>query len=581
MGQVFAYLKDYKKECIIAPLFKMLEVIFELFVPLVVAGIIDYGIFAADKGYIWKMGGLLVVLATIGLSCTLVAQYFAARAAVGFSTKLKSALFAHIQALTYSELDTAGAATLITRMTSDVNALQTGVNWVLRLFLRSPCVVLGATIMAFTISVRAALIFVVVIVLLSLVIFGIMLRNIPMFRSVQNHLDSVLGLTRENLTGARVIRAFQREEDEIETFEARNQALMHIQMRAARFSALMNPATYLIINTGLAVLIWRGAIQVSAGSLSQGEVVALVNYLSQILVELIKLANVIIMATKALASGRRIQAIFDLKPSFDRTGGTVSRAGTTAVSFDHVGFTYANAGAESLSDLTFSAQAGDVIGVIGGTGSGKSTLVNLIPRFYDATRGEIRIFGRDVRDYPAEQLRDIISVVPQKAQLFKGTIRSNLLWGAPEADEAQIRAALESAQAAEFVFAKEDGLDEPVEQGGRNLSGGQRQRLTIARALVTQPDILILDDSASALDYATEARLRRALRELPQHPTVFIVSQRTASLRHADRIIVLDDGRAVGIGTHEELLRTCPVYAEIDRSQSRTDSTPSGKELEA
>lgn len=575
MKQVFSYLKDYKKECILGPTFKMLEVVFELFVPLVMAGVIDYGIAAGDTGYIWKMGGLLVVLAAVGLSCTLVAQFFAARAAVGFSQKLKSALFAHIQTLTFSELDTVGTATLITRMTSDVNTMQTGINWVIRLFLRSPCVVLGATVMAFTISTRAAMIFVAVIVLLSLVVFGIMLKNIPMFRSVQNHLDGVLELTRENLSGARVIRAFQREPDEMEHFEQRNQALMRIQMRAARFSALMNPATYVIVNAGLAVLIWRGAVQVSIGALSQGEVVALVSYLSQILVELIKLANVIIMATKAIASGKRIQAIFDLKPSFDRTGERVRESGGAAVEFENVGFAYAGAGGEALSDLSFSAQPGEVIGVIGGTGSGKTTLVSLIPRFYDAVRGAVRINGRDVRDYPAEQLREKIAVVPQKAVLFKGTIRSNLMWGAPDADEAQLRAALECAQAAEFVDAKELGLDEPVTQGGRNLSGGQRQRLTIARALVTQPEILILDDSASALDYATEARLRRALRELPQNPTVFIVSQRTASIRHADRIIVLEDGEAVGTGTHEQLLRTCPVYAEIDRSQS---SSEAGKE---
>lgn len=579
MKQVFSYLKDYKKECILGPLFKMLEVVFELFVPLVMAGIIDYGIVNADKAYLWKRGGLLVVLAVIGLSCTLVAQYFAARAATGFSQKLKSALFAHIQTLTYSELDTVGTATLITRMTSDVNTMQTGINWVIRLFLRSPCVVLGATILAFVISPRTALIFVAVIVLLSLVVFGIMLKNIPMFRSVQNHLDGVLELTRENLSGARVIRAFQREPDEMAHFEQRNQELMRTQMRAARFSALMNPVTYVIVNAGLAVLIWRGAIQVSVGTLSQGEVVALVSYLSQILVELIKLANVIIMATKAIASGKRIQAVFDRKPSFDRNGTRIQTSGGAAVEFDRVSFAYAGAAGESLSGISFAAQPGEVIGVIGGTGSGKSTLVNLIPRFYDVTRGAVRVNGRDVREYPAEQLREHISVVPQKAVLFKGTIRSNLMWGAPEADENQLRDALECAQAAEFVFAKERGLDAPVEQGGRNLSGGQRQRLTIARALVTQPDILILDDSASALDYATEARLRRALRELPQKPTIFIVSQRTASIRHADRIIVLEDGEAVGIGTHEQLLRTCPVYAEIDRSQSSTET--GAKEAEA
>lgn len=579
MNQVLSYLKGYRKECILGPTFKMLEVIFELFVPLVMADIIDYGIAAKDTVFLWQRGGLLIVLAAIGLSCTLVAQYFAARAATGFSQKLKSALFAHIQTLTYSELDTVGTATLITRMTSDVNTMQTGVNWVIRLFLRSPCVVLGATIMAFTISPRIALIFVAVIVLLSLVVFGIMLKNIPMFRNVQQHLDGVMELTRENLSGVRVVRAFQRETDEMEQFEQRNQALMRTQMRAARFSALMNPVTYVIINAGLAVLIWRGAIQVSVGSLSQGEVVALVSYLSQILVELIKLANVIIMATKAIASGKRIQAIFDLKPSFERQGARVQEdSAAPAVEFDGVGFAYAGAGGESLSNLTFTARRGEVIGVIGGTGSGKSTLVNLIPRFYDVTRGVVRVAGRDVREYPAEQLREHIAVVPQKAVLFQGTIRSNLMWGAPEAEESQLRAALECAQAAEFVFAKDRGMDAYVEQGGRNLSGGQRQRLTIARALVTQPDILILDDSASALDYATEARLRRALRELPQKPTVFIVSQRTASIRHADRIIVLEDGTAVGIGTHEQLLQTCPVYAEIDRSQSRAEV---GKEQKA
>ena len=573
MWKLLTYLKDYKKESVLGPLFKLLEASFELLVPLVVASIIDVGIENRDTGYVFMMGGLLLLLAVVGLASSLTAQYFAAKAAVGFSTKLKHALFAHIESLSYSEIDRLGTTSLITRMTSDVNQVQSGVNLVLRLFLRSPFIVFGAMIMAFTIDVKAALIFVVAIPLLSIVVFGVMLISIPLYKKVQAGLDRVLGITRENLTGARVIRAFGKEEEEIDEFEGANLALNRVQMFVGRISALMNPLTYVIINGALIALIWTGAIRVEAGIITQGAVVALVNYMSQILVELVKLANLIITVTKAIACGNRIQDVFEVKTSLpdeaqERVKEKESReTGSEMVRFEHVGLVYQEASEESLTDITFTAKEGQVIGVIGGTGSGKTSLVNLIPRFYDSTSGEIRIEGEDIRSYPLSQLREKIGVVPQKAVLFYGDIRSNMRWGKNDATDEDIWEALETAQAAEFVKKKEGGLDALVEQGGKNFSGGQRQRLTIARALVKKPKILILDDSASALDYATDAALRRGIREKLVGTTVFIVSQRAASILHADQIIVLEDGNVAGIGTHEELLGNCEVYREIYESQ--------------
>lgn len=574
MKKLLVYLKDYKKETVLAPLFKMLEATFELFVPLVMAAIIDQGIGGGNVTYVLRMGGLLVALGVIGLVCSITAQYFAAKAAVGFSTKLKHALFEHIQGLSFTEIDTLGTSTMITRMTSDVNQAQNGVNMVLRLFLRSPFIVFGAMIMAFTIDVKAAFIFVVTIPLLSVVVFGIMMLTMPMYKKVQAGLDSVLGATRENLTGARVIRAFNKEQEEIEAFEEKNEALSHMQLFVGKLSALTNPVTYIIINAATIILLYTGAVRVDEGTITQGQVVALVNYMSQILIELVKLANLIITITKALACANRIQGVFEIESSMEwrqrltDAGNEGGRQKTDyMVEFDHVHLMYAGAGAESLSDLDFRVKKGETVGIIGGTGSGKSSLVNMIPRFYDATRGCVRVDGRDVRDYGMEELRQKIGIVPQKAVLFQGTIRDNLLWGKKDATEEELWQAVETAQAKEFVEQKEGKLNASVAQAGRNLSGGQRQRLTIARALVGRPDILILDDSASALDYATDAALRQSIRNMEGDMTVFIVSQRASSIRHADQIIVLEDGEVADIGTHDELLARCSVYQEIYYSQ--------------
>lgn len=567
MRKLLIYMKDYKKESFLAPLFKLLEASFDLIVPLVIAQIINVGIANRDTGYILLMCGLLVVQGIVGLVCAITAQYFAAKAAVGFSTKLRHALFNKIQTLSYSELDTVGTSTLITRMTSDVNQVQNGVNLVLRLFLRSPFIVFGAMIMAFTIDVRSALVFAVAIPLLSIVVFGIMLWTMPLYKKVQQALDRVLSTTRENLTGVRVIRAFCKEKTEIDEFDSRNNALNHLQQFVGKISALMNPLTYVLINLAVVVLIYVGALQVNSGNLNQGDVVALYNYMSQILVELVKLANLIITITKALACANRVQSVLELSSSLEKTPEVQAEANPAKVEFRHVNLRYHGAGADSLSDIDFRAEPGQTIGIIGGTGSGKTSLVNLIPHFYDATGGMVLVDGRDVKSYDPDELRHKIGVVPQKAVLFKGTIRENLLWGNPNATPADIDQALEVSQAKEIVDGKEGGLEAPVEQNGKNLSGGQRQRLTIARALVRNPEILILDDSASALDFATDARLRKAIREMANSPTVFIVSQRTSSIRHADKIIVLDDGQVCGIGTHDELLKNCEVYQEIYQSQ--------------
>lgn len=571
MKKLLVYLKDYKKESVLGPLFKLLEASFELIVPLVIAAIIDTGVANGDRGYVMKMCMVLVLLAVIGLTCSITAQYFAAKAAVGFSTKLRHALFEHIQTLSFSEMDTVGTSTLITRMTSDINQVQNGVNLVLRLFLRSPFIVFGAMIMAFTVDVKAALVFVVTIPLLSVVVFGVMLVSIPLYKRVQNALDKVLGITRENLTGSRVIRAFNKEQDEMEHFNESNDALTKVQLYVGKISALMNPLTYVIINGAIVVLVWAGALRVDNGYITQGAVVALINYMSQILVELIKLANLIININKSIACGNRIESIFELQSSIKEPETTkmLSKEGgeVPEVEFSHVCLTYAQAGEESLTDIDFTVKKGETIGVIGGTGSGKSSVVNLIPRFYDATKGSVKVEGRDVREYTLEDLRSRIGMVLQKAVLFKGTIRENMRWGNENATDEEIMQALEIAQAKEFVDKKEGGLDFLVEQGGKNLSGGQRQRLTIARAIVKKPDILILDDSASALDFATDAKLRMAIRDMENRATVFIVSQRAASIMYADKIIVLDDGQVVGMGTHEELLAGCEVYQEIYYSQ--------------
>ncbi len=569
MKSLLKYLKDYKKETILAPLFKMLEASFELFVPLVMAAIIDAGISNGDKGYILQMGGILIALAVIGLVCAVTAQYYSAKAAVGFATKLRHALFAHIQSLSYTELDTMGTGTLITRMTSDVNQVQSGVNLTLRLLLRSPFIVFGAMIMAFTVDVKAALIFVVTIPLLSIVVFGIMLVSMPLYKKVQQALDKVLSRTRENLTGARVIRAFCMEDEEVEQFSKANNYLLDAQVFVGKISAAMNPLTYVIINGALVVLLWTGAIRVDAGIITQGAVVALVNYMSQILVELIKLANLIIQITKALACAKRIEAVFEVTNSMELCEKTapILENCEDAIVFEHVGLTYQGAGDESLTDIHFEVKKGQTLGIIGGTGSGKTSVVNLIPRFYDATKGKVLIHGRDVRDYQLQELRDLIGIVPQKAVLFKGTIRENLLWGNENATQEDIERALEASQAKEFVDAKDGRLDYMITQGGKNLSGGQRQRLTIARALVRNPKILILDDSASALDFATDAKLRTAIKNLSEDMTVVIVSQRAASIQHADKIIVLEDGEMAGIGTHETLLVDNEIYQEIFYSQ--------------
>lgn len=576
MKKLLVYLKGYEKETVLAPLFKMLEALFELFVPLVMAAVIDVGIGGHDRGYVIRMCLVLIALGVIGLACSITAQYFAAKAATGFSTVLRRELFAHIQSLSYTEMDNLGTSTLITRMTSDINQVQSGVNLVLRLFLRSPFIVFGAMIMAFTVDVKAAMIFVVAIPMLSVVVFGIMIWTMPLYRRVQGALDKVLGLTRENLTGVRVIRAFCLEEQEQTHFREKNERLTDMQKFVGKISGLMNPLTYIIVNGAVVVLLHTGAIRVDQGIITTGAVVALVNYMNQILVELVKLANLIINITKSVACGNRIQSVLEI-PSSMKNGSDTNLARADEVVFDHVGLTYAQAGTESLTDIDFSAKAGQTIGIIGGTGSGKSSLVNLIPRFYDATAGAVKINGKNVKDFDLETLRKMVGIVPQKAVLFKGTIEDNLRWGKKDATEEELWEALETAQAAEFVRERADGLQAKIDQGGKNLSGGQRQRLTIARALVGHPAILILDDSASALDFATDAALRKALREMKGSPIVFIVSQRTSSIRHADQIIVLDDGMVAGIGTHQELLENCPVYQEIhysqfDRKEERADA---------
>lgn len=604
MKTLLAYLKDYKKESILAPLFKMLEASFELFVPLVMAAIIDVGIANQDKPYIVKMCFVLIALGIIGLVCSITAQYFAAKAATGVGTGIRHGLFEHIQKFTFTEMDQLGTSTLITRMTSDINQIQSGVNLVLRLFLRSPFIVFGAMIMAFTVDVKAALVFVVTIPLLSLIVFGIMLVTMPMYKKVQADLDQVLLATRENLTGARVIRAFNKEEDETKRFKNANQILTDAQKYVGRISGMMNPLTYIIVNGAIIALIYVGAVRVDIGDLTQGQVVALINYMSQILVELIKLANTIVLSTKAVACGNRIQSVFEMKPSImddfvsdDEEFGSMKKSDSAESSkltdeenvlgsekelinksadsiskgaevvFENVDLTYKGAGDKSLENISFTAPAGSTIGIIGGTGSGKSSLVNLIPRFYDVTAGKVLIDGKNVKDYKVSEVRSIVGIVMQKAVLFKGSIRENMKWGNDKATDDEINFALENAQAAEIVAGKEGGLDYMIEQSGRNLSGGQKQRFTIARALVRRPKVLILDDSASALDFATDAKLRKSLKQLGYEPTTFIVSQRTSSIKHADMILVLDDGKVVGKGTHDELLENCEVYHEIYMSQ--------------
>ena len=576
MKRIWLYLKEYKKECVFAPLFKMLEALFELFVPLVIASIIDVGIAGKDSGYIIKMCGMLVALAIIGLTCSITAQYFAAKAAVGCATGLRHHLFKHIQGFSFTEMDTIGTSTLITRMTSDINQVQNGVNLVLRLFLRSPFIVFGAMIMAFTIDVHAALVFVATIPVLAIVVFGIILSTRPMYKNVQAGLDKVLGITRQNLTGVRVIRAFNKQQDEIREFKTANEQLNKLQKFVGKISGLMNPLTYVIINVAVVILLWTGAVRVNEGSLSQGQVVALYNYMSQILVELIKLANLVISVTKALACANRIDSVFAIKSgmadgveSIDNSKQNDNKE--NVVEFRNVSLKYEVAGAESLTDISFSVKKGQTVGIIGGTGSGKSSLVNLIPRFYDATSGEVLVNGVNVKDIRIKSLRENVGIVLQKALLFKGSIRENMKWGKKDATDSEIMEALDIAQAREFVDKKDGKLDAFVDQGGKNLSGGQRQRLTIARAVVKKPEILILDDSASALDYATDAALRKSIRQMKNNPTVFIVSQRAASLMYADKIIVLDDGNVAGIGTHDELLKSCEVYQEIYYSQFKKE----------
>ena len=586
MKTLLAYLKGYKKESILAPLFKMLEASFELFVPLVMAAIIDVGIANKDKPYIVKMCFVLIALGIIGLVCSITAQYFAAKAATGVGTGIRHGLFEHIQKFTFTEMDQLGTSTLITRMTSDINQIQSGVNLVLRLFLRSPFIVFGAMIMAFTVDVKAALVFVVTIPLLSLIVFGIMLVTMPMYKKVQADLDQVLLATRENLTGARVIRAFNKEEDETKRFENANQILTDAQKYVGRISGMMNPLTYIIVNGAIIALIYVGAVRVDVGDLTQGQVVALINYMSQILVELVKLANLIISVTKAAACLNRVESVLAVKP--DMNEGDVRWESNSSeerlelknkvpvVEFSHVSLTYKGTSDTSLSDINFCAEKGQTIGIIGGTGSGKSSLVNLIPRFYDATEGTVKINGRDIKEYQTENLREHIGVVLQKAVLFKGSIADNLRWGKEDATEQDMYDALDISQAREFVDTKQGGLEFQIEQGGRNLSGGQKQRMTIARALVRKPEILILDDSASALDFATDAALRKSIKEMKNQPTVFIVSQRAASIQYADQIIVLDDGKMAGIGTHEELLKDCPIYQEIYYSQFPKEAVVNG-----
>ena len=586
MKTLLAYLKGYKKESILAPLFKMLEASFELFVPLVMAAIIDVGIANKDKPYIVKMCFVLIALGIIGLVCSITAQYFAAKAATGVGTGIRHGLFEHIQKFTFTEMDQLGTSTLITRMTSDINQIQSGVNLVLRLFLRSPFIVFGAMIMAFTVDVKAALVFVVTIPLLSLIVFGIMLVTMPMYKKVQADLDQVLLATRENLTGARVIRAFNKEEGETARFENANQILTDAQKYVGRISGMMNPLTYIIVNGAIIALIYVGAVRVDIGDLTQGQVVALINYMSQILVELVKLANLIISVTKAAACLNRVESVLAVKPDMNegdvRWESNSSEEGlelknkVPVVEFSHVSLTYKGTSDTSLSDINFCAEKGQTIGIIGGTGSGKSSLVNLIPRFYDATEGTVKINGRDIKEYQTENLREHIGVVLQKAVLFKGSIADNLRWGKEDATEQEMYDALDISQAREFVDTKQGGLEFQIEQGGRNLSGGQKQRMTIARALVRKPEILILDDSASALDFATDAALRKSIKEMKNQPTVFIVSQRAASIQYADQIIVLDDGEMAGIGTHEELLKDCPIYQEIYYSQFPKEAVVNG-----
>ena len=566
---ILSYLKGYKKECFLSPLFKLLEACFDLTVPLVMAAIINKGIARHDSEYILRYGGVLILLALVGLTCSITAQYFAAKAAVGFAAKLRHGLFAKIESISFREMDEIGTSTMITRMTSDINQIQSGTNMVLRLLLRSPFIVFGAMVMSFTVDVKAAVVFAIVIPLLAIVVFGIMLITMPLYRKVQEKLDHVLGRVRQNLTGVRVIRAFHKEQDEITRFSDENNALTRMQLMVGRISALTNPVTYVMINVALVLLLWKGAVRIDSGHILQGDMVALVNYMSQILVELIKMANCIVLATKAVACGKRLQSVFDMDSSLKIEGEAepLQQDGAAAVTFDHVTMSYQGGGDAALENLNFEAKPGQTIGIIGGTGSGKSTLVNLIPRFYDVSEGAVRIDGQDVRSLPLDDLRQSVGIVMQKAVLFQGTIYDNILWGNEDATEEEVIQALKDAQAWEFVSAKEQEIYTKVEQGGRNLSGGQKQRLSIARALVRRPRILILDDSTSALDYATDAKLRKAIRELTYHPTTFIVSQRTSSICYADEIIVLDDGEVVGIGNHEHLMEQCPVYQEIHQSQ--------------
>lgn len=569
MRRLLIYLKGYYKESVLAPLFKMLEASFELAVPLVMASIIDVGIKNQDENYIWKMCAVMIFLGVVGLLCSITAQYFSAKAAMGFSTALRRSLFEHIQSLSYRELDLLGTPTLITRITSDVNQAQTGVNLVLRLFLRSPFIVAGAVIMAFTIDVEIAVIFVIAVPLISLVIYLIMKATVPIYKEVQRYLDKISRLTRENHVGARVIRAFGRQKEEMEEFGEVNDLYTKIQITAGKISALLNPATYVIMNLAIVAILWLGSIQVDTGRITQGEVVALVNYMTQILVALLALANLIVAVTKATASGARLNEIFDIQTTLSDEGTVPQtiRSGEDRICFKNVSYTYAGSSAPALEEISFEASAGETVGIIGGTGSGKTTLVNLIPRFYDVDSGVIKIDGIPVDKYPFWQLRGRIGLVPQHAVLFKGTVRENMRWGKSDATDEEIWEALRIAQAEEFVRAKKDGLDTRISQGGSNLSGGQRQRLTIARALVGKPEILIMDDSASALDFATDAALRRAIKEKTEGMTVFIVSQRASSIKQADQILVLDDGRLAGRGTHLELLESCPVYKEICLSQ--------------
>lgn len=570
LKKLLVYMKGYIKECILGPLFKLLEALFELFVPLVVASVIDRGIAANDQSYVIRMCLILILLALVGLACSVTAQYFAAKAAIGFSTRLRHALLGHIQSLSFSDLDRLGASTLITRMTGDINQVQSGINLGLRLLLRSPFIVFGSMIMAFTIDSGIALIFAGVIAILLVIVFGIMLASMPMYRKVQGNLDGITSVTRENLNGVRVIRAFCLEEKQTARFRDKNSLLTSSQEKVGKLSALLNPVTYTVINIALILLIRNGAVRVDSGILTQGQVIALYNYMGQILVELIKMANLIISLTKAAACGSRISAVMSVQNS-QADGTLVPEAGTGAVSFQNVTLRYQETGDAALEHINFDIRPGQTVGVIGATGSGKTSLINLIPRFYDVSEGSVLIDGINVSDYRMDALRARIGIVPQKAVLFKGTVRSNLLWGNSDATDSELNEALEIAQASEILADKPLGLDEPVEQDGRNFSGGQKQRLTIARALVRKPEILILDDSASALDFATDAALRKAIRERRDSMTTFIVSQRTSSVRYADRILVLDDGILVGSGTHDELLSSCEIYREIDRSQFGTE----------